>query len=301
MSIEAETMAGSQSDGTTAGERADDGAGARAQAAAPATVASGIAGDFDAWLALNLAEAAPEGAIAPFPPEELMHNTTGLTATRDFASHGVDFLRALQALSPVPLASYRSLLDFGVGVGRLARMFHGFSGRYVGMDVDARHLAWVGQNLAHVEPVLSVPRQPLPAADGSFDAVVSISVFSHLSERDHLFYLSELHRVSAPGALLFLSIHGDRAFARACDETPIFEMLAIPEPELAAARPSMGGGHGYVFIRQDGHLTSAAYDYGITFVSAAYVRAHWSRWFDVVKVGAGALHDFQDVVVLRAR
>lgn len=301
MSIEAETMAGSQSDGTTAGDRADDGAGARAHAGAPGSVAPGIAGDFDAWLALNRAEDAPEGAIAPFPPEELMHNTTGLTAPRDFASHGVDFLRALQGLSPVPLAGFRSVLDFGVGVGRLARMFHGFAGRYVGMDVDARHLDWVGQNLAHVEPVLSVPREPLPVADGSFDAVVSISVFSHLNEQDQLFYLHELRRVCAPGALLFLSIHGDRAFARARSEERIFEMLSIPEPELAAAQPVMEGGHGYVFIRQEGHLTSTAYEYGITFISAAYVQAEWSHFFDVVAIGSGALHDFQDVVVLRAR
>lgn len=63
----------------------------------------------------------------------------------------------------------------------------------------------------------------------------------------------------------------------------------------------MDGGRGYVFVRQDGHLTSADYEYGITFVSAAYVRAEWSRWFEVVTIGAGALHDFQDVVVLRAR
>lgn len=301
MSIEAETMAGSQSDGSTGGERAGNAAGARAQPVEPSGAASGIAGDFDAWLALNLAETAPEGAIAPFPPAELMNNTTGLTATRDFASHGVDFLRALQALSPVPLAGFRSLLDFGVGVGRLARMFLGFSGRYVGMDVDGRHLAWVGQNLAHVEPVLSVPRQPLPVADGSFDAVVSISVFSHLNEQDQLFYLDELRRVCAPGALLFLSIHGDRAFARARTEPRIFEMLSIPEPELAAAEPVMEGGHGYVFIRQEGHLTSAAYEYGITFISTAYVEAEWSHFFDVVAIGSGALHDFQDVVVLRAR
>lgn len=290
-------MAGTQGDGTTAGV----GDGARLQPCGPARAPFGIAGDFEAWLALNRAENSPEGAVAPFPPPELMHNTTGLTAPRDFASHGVDFMRALQALSPVPLAGFRSVLDFGVGVGRLARMFHGFSGRYVGMDVDARHLAWVGQNLAHVEPVLSVPRKPLPVADGSFDAVVSISVFSHLSEKDHLFYLSELRRVCAPGALLFLSIHGDRAFARACGEQHILEMLAIPGPQLDAARPVMEAGRGYVFVRQDGHLTSRNYDYGISFISADYVRAEWCRGFEVVAIGAGALHDFQDVVVLRAR
>ncbi|MFG1350021.1 class I SAM-dependent methyltransferase [Xanthobacter autotrophicus] len=270
----------------------------------PIPGSEGIAGDFEAWLAQNLlppdANAPPEG-IAPFPPADLMHNTTGLTAPRDFASHGVAFMRALNGLSPIALRHFRAVLDFGVGVGRVARLFHGFQGRYVGMDVDDRHIAWVDRNLAHVEAVRTKPRRRLPAPDRSFDAVISISVFSHLSEADHLFYLDELARVAAPGAVLFLSVHGERALHRAREEERIFAMLDIPADALQAAADSVDGGRGYAFIRQNGHLTSAAYDYGITFVSHDYVRTEWGKRFEVAAIGAGALHDFQDVVVLRAR
>ncbi|MFG1269466.1 class I SAM-dependent methyltransferase [Xanthobacter versatilis] len=267
-------------------------------------VREGIAGDFEAWLAQNLlppdASAPPEG-IAPFPPAELMHNTTGLTEPRDFASHGVHFMRALNALSPTALPNFRSVLDFGVGVGRVARLFHGFRGRYVGMDVDDRHIAWVDSNLTHVQAVKTRPRRRLPAIDRSFDAVISISVFSHLSEADHLFYLDELARVAAPGAVLFLSVHGEQALRRAQAEERVFAMLDIPADALDAAAETLHGGRGYAFIRQNGHLTSAAYDYGITFVSQDYVHSEWGRRFEVAAIGAGALHDFQDVVVLRAR
>lgn len=265
---------------------------------------AGIAGDFDRWLERNLMRegtALEPGEIAPFPPPELMHNTTGLSEPRDFASHGVDFMRALDRVSPRPLRDFSSILDFGVGVGRLARLFHGFRGRYVGMDVDARHIQWVDSHLPHVEAVRTEPRAPLPVADDSFDAVVSISVFSHLSEPDHLFYLQELARVARPGAILLLSVHGARALERALSEDRIFDMLAVPRPALDEAAGVLGAGPGYAFILQDGHLTSAAYDYGITFMSEAHVRAVWSRWFEVVEVAAGALHDFQDVVVLKAR
>ncbi|MCL8382349.1 class I SAM-dependent methyltransferase [Xanthobacter aminoxidans] len=266
--------------------------------------ADGVDGDLNAWLERNLPRGgvwAPEGEIAPLPPAELMRVTSGLTDPAHFASHGVDFMRALSALSPVPLRDFRSILDFGVGVGRLARMFHGFRGRYVGMDVDPSNIAWVGSHLSHVEAVLTAPRMPLPAADDSFDAVVSISVFSHLSERDHLFYLGELARVARPGATLMLSIHGARALQRAIDEAPIFEMLAIPRQVVDATAVELCRGRGYSFIRQDCHLDSDAYDYGITFVSEAYVRREWAGRFDVVDVAIGALHDFQDVVVLKAR
>lgn len=264
----------------------------------------GIAGDFEAWLAQNLlppgATAAPEG-IAPFPPADLMHNTTGLTEPRDFASHGVHFMRALNALSPTALPDFRSVLDFGIGVGRVARLFHGFRGRYVGMDVDDRHIAWVDGNLAHVEAVKTRPRRRLPARDRNFDAVICVSVFSHLSEADHLFYLDELARVAAPGAVLFLSVHGERALQRARAEERVFAMLDIPADALDGVEETLHGGRGYAFIRQNGHLTSAAYDYGITFISQDYVHSEWAKRFEVATIGAGALHDFQDVVVLRAR
>lgn len=273
-----------------------------ASTAAPHQRGAGIAGDFEAWLRRNLAvDGGPDGEIAPFPPADLMHNTTGLTDPRDFASHGVDFMRALDAVSPMPLRDCRSILDFGVGVGRVARLFHGFSGRYVGVDVDARHIRWVGAHLPHVEAVLTAPRRPLPAAADSFDAVISVSVFSHLSEPDHLFYLDELARVAQPGAVLLLSVHGARALHRAATEDRIFQMLAIPRPALAAAAEDCACGTGYAFILQNGHLTSDAYDYGITFVSDAYIHAEWAKRFEVLGIACGALHDFQDVVVLKAR
>lgn len=263
----------------------------------------GVHGDLAAWLEANLLSgtASAAGGIAPFPPEELMYNTTGLRAPRDFASHGVDFMGALHDVSPRPLPECGAILDFGVGVGRLARLFHGFRGRYVGMDVDPRHVAWVQENLGHVEAVLTTPRARLPAGGGTFDAVVSISVFSHLSEPDHLFYLKELARVTQPGAVLLLSVHGERALARALEEDHIFEMLAVPRPALEQAGGEMTGENGYAFILQSGHLTSAAYQYGIAFVCESYIRREWGRWFEVVEVAAGALHDFQDIVVLRAR
>lgn len=266
--------------------------------------ASGINGDLETWLSRNLPRDgvwARDGEIAPRPPVELMYPTTGLTDPAHFASHGVDFMRALSALSPVALRDYKAVLDFGVGVGRVARLFHGFRGRYVGVDVDAANIAWLKGHLKHVEAVLTAPRERLPLADRSFDAVISISVFSHLSEPDQLFYLDELARVTMPGAILMLSIHGNRALERALAEPAIFDMLCIPRDRLEAIKADFVRGNGYAFIRQDGHLTSETYDYGMTFISATHIEAEWTKRFELLEIGTGSLHDFQDVVVLKAR
>lgn len=265
----------------------------------------GVEGALDSWLAYNESalhiDPAERSHIAPFPPLALMNATSGLSRTEDFGRHGVDIMRALAAANPAPLTSYRAWLDFGVGAGRVARLFKGYRGVYVGVDVDPHMVEWVRGNLPWVKALQTVPRQPLPCADQRFDAVVSISVFTHMNEDDHRFYLDELRRVTRPGATLMLTLHGERAIQRACAEPNILALLCIPADALQAASKALTEGEGFHFTRQAGHLTSAHYDYGVTFVNRRWIDAVWTEWFDIEAVVPGAIHDFQDIVVARRR
>lgn len=267
-------------------------------------IRKGISGDIEDWMVFNRHAAFESeenlALVAPFPPPELMRNTTGLIDPADFAAHGCDILKALSLASPRRLSDYEDIFDFGVGVGRVARMFKGFRGGYVGVDIDARHVGWVSSSLDHVSAVTTAPRQPLPFEGDRFDCVISISVFSHMNEADQCFYLSELARISRPDAKLLLTIHGERALQRAENEPGIFAMLDVPRAAIDETRAAFRS-RGFNFIRQDGHLTSDAYEYGITFISEAYVRDQWSHYFTVEAVRSGAIHDFQDIVVLEAR
>jgi len=104
--------------------------------------------------------------VAPFPPAALMHRTANTDNDQRFAAVGVAILRALAAASRKPLSEYRDLLDFGVGAGRLARMFKGFQGRYAGADIDADNVAWIAGNLPWLQAVklrkASAVRSPMP-------------------------------------------------------------------------------------------------------------------------------------------
>lgn len=264
----------------------------------------GINGDLDAWIDFNRKEAfdTPNGLdnVAPFPPKELIENTSGLTRQDHFASHGCDILQALSLASPKPLASFSDILDFGVGVGRLARLFKGFRGKYTGVDIDARHVAWVAENLDHVNAIVTTPRKPFPFAGKRFDCVISISVFTHMNENDQFFYLKELASITRPGAILMLTVHGERALHRAENEPDIFKMLAIPARSVKTTR-QLFANEGFSFILQNGHLTTSEYEYGITFTPETYIRRTWNQYFDVLQVASGAIHDFQDIVVLQAR
>ena len=254
--------------------------------------------------------------VSPFPPRDLMQNVSGLVSDRDFASHGADFFIALSEASPKPLSEYRSILDFGCGCGRLSRFFKGHSGRVCGCDIDHRHVDWIGQSLNFVDAKLSSVHPPIPYRDDEFEAVISISIFTHLNERSQDEFLAELTRVTAPDGYLFLTVHGERALQRARSEPTIRSMIDVPDDAFAKAQADFAAGqHG--FILQHGHLTTTeqtpadrngkeklvddGFEYGITFVPEKYVRDHWSRWFDIVDYRTGALHDFQDLVVLRPR
>jgi SAM-dependent methyltransferase len=160
------------------------------------------------------------------------------------------------------------------------------------IDWVKRHLPWVD---AHwIEPL-----RRLPFPDGTFDAVVSVSVFTHMNERAHLFYLDELRRVTIPGGRLLLTVCGARVIERAEQEPWVFQMLSMPGEELAKVREEFNRGNGFRFVRQQGHLTSEAYEYGTAFISTAYIAQRWSHYFEIERVVSGAIHDFQDIVVLR--
>lgn len=258
----------------------------------------------EAWAEFNRTEVfeRPElrTHVAPFPPRDLMQNVSGLTSERDFASHGADFWIALSQASAKPLSSYASVLDLGCGCGRLARMFRGHPGEIHGCDIDARHVAWIRQSLDYMQVELTKPDAPLPYGDGRFELIISISVFTHLNEASQDVLLAELARVASRRGTLLLTIHGERALERAQRERAIFEMISVdPRAFERAAEQFERGRH--AFILQNGHLTNADFDYGITFIPKAYVLEHWSRWFTLKRHVSGALHDFQDVLVLEPR
>jgi SAM-dependent methyltransferase len=279
------------------------------------------------WMALNrtgiFEDASLRRYVSPFPPLELIGITSGLKSETGFAAHGVDIYTALSLASPKPLTEYRQILDFGCGCGRLARLFKGHPHQVFGCDIDPRHVKWVSENLDFMAVKLSSVTPPIPFGDNEMDAVISISIFTHLTERSQDDFLAELFRVTRPGGILFLTVHGAQALRRACCEQPIRDMLDMDEARFEKAQEAFSQDE-HAFVLQFGHLTTtpekasytpgailrnirrrflkknadAPFEYGITFHSEMYIREHWSKWFNILDYRHGAIHQFQDIVVL---
>jgi len=102
-------------------------------------------------------------------------------------------------------------LDFGCGVGRFLFAMHEVAGpgqQLHGCDIDARCADWCRANIDFATVIHSTLEPPLPYADGEFDFVYALSVFTHLSLELQFAWAWEIARILKPGGVLFVSTHG---------------------------------------------------------------------------------------------
>lgn len=117
---------------------------------------------------------------------------------------------------------YESVFDFGCGCGRVARQLilqNPRPSRYVGIDVHPELIAWCRENLSPSAPgfdfyhhdvfdklVNADENKPdvlaLPADDESVTFFESLSIFTHIVERQLAFYLREAARVLCPDGVM---------------------------------------------------------------------------------------------------
>lgn len=187
------------------------------------------------------------------------------------------------------LASFSSILDWGCGCGRLTRHLITATGSTVtGADIDADNIQWCRDNLKSANFEHLALRPPMPFADEQFDLVIGISVLTHLAEEDQFLWLSELQRITKPGALLLLSIRGSAQMS-----------LYKQPPELYVALQRKGFLDSGLNTQLEGVLDDGEF-YRDVNQSRDYIFAKWDKYFDVLEV-VDALASNQDLVVLRRR
>jgi SAM-dependent methyltransferase len=204
-----------------------------------------------------------------------------------------DLERALAAVDRT-LESFREVLDFGCGCGRMSRWLLERGVRLTGVDIDAPMIDWCRAHLPEGTFEVDPPLPPTPFADGTFDLVVNHSVFTHLDERYQDQWLAELARISRPDAILVLSFSGEGPFSKLEDITKAVE------PGVAAERRAEFDTHGMLFVTDDTDHGFPDF-YHAAFHKPWYVTEHWGRWFEVLAHLPRNNLDFQDAVVVRPR
>lgn len=147
--------------------------------------------------------------LLPFPPLE-MRELVGPTELKAF-----DNPERAPVYPWLPLELYESVFDFGCGCGRVARQMilqRPAPKVYVGIDLHAGMIRWCQNNLQPIAPqfqflhhdVHNVRFNPgaekpsmagFPGANGQFTLVNALSVFTHLTQEQAVYYLRECARI----------------------------------------------------------------------------------------------------------
>ena len=209
---------------------------------------------------------------APMPPVELILRVGTMPGSRDpseaYIADGRRLRRIIEELLPDDW-SFRGkrVLDFGCGAGRTLRQFlpEAENGEFWGCDIDADSIDWLR---SHLCPPLHCFRNdlrpPLSIDSGYFDLVWAMSVFTHIGYGWSQ-WLAEMHRILAPDGLLVTSYLGAGVFKASTGEDYVEERIGMhvrlaPLERIDDVRPA------------------------VVFHSEWWLREHWGRAFDILKV-----------------
>lgn len=149
----------------------------------------------------------------PLPPGELIYLVAGSESPRWFLDSGLSAsqaIRGLLAKHDLKIDQFKSILDFGCGVGRIMRHWHSTAGpAWHGTDYNSDLVDWCKDHLKFSQFNVNTLTGQLPYADNSFDFIYAFSVFTHLSEQLQFFWINELSRVLQPGGYIYFTTHGE--------------------------------------------------------------------------------------------
>lgn len=230
------------------------------------------------------------GQHSNLPPPVLRHRVHGALDPQSYENAGrVLALRIVETFREYGFGSSPAkVLDFACGPGRIAAEVKKLEPTWqlLASDVDQSAIAWALANLKGVaEFSVNESRPPTRFPSDLFDAMYSVSLFTHLDEASQFLWLAELSRTIKPGGLAIATVHG----ANTLDSCGPDERNRIAREGFAFRVGRTG------WLKLDGLPNS----YQTTFHSRAYIERAWTRWFEIVSYREGGLEGHQDLIVLR--
>lgn len=251
----------------------------------------GALGDKE-WLATiegSLTKSTWNGIALPgFPSAQLQIATVGAANEQTLRQAGAFYLLVRDACRDHGrlLKHNSQVLDFGIGWGRIVRYFlrdvdpNGLHGVDVSEELmgEARNTGCPAA-LRKVEPLGA-----LPYPDNTFDVVYAYSVFTHLPEHTQDLWLAEIKRTLKLGGVFVATVESPRLIPQrlmidTADERqhPRERWIARnlkSNPAIAASLEASGFAY----------IGSPESTYGDTMMTEGYVREHWGRYFEVLRL-----------------
>ena len=232
---------------------------------------------------------AAQRRLAAIPPAPLRYRVWGDPDIRTFLWSGQccrkNILAALQKINR-ELNSFQHMLDFGCGCGRILMFINDDlnpSSRLLGTDIDREAIDWCSQSLSHNFQV-NTHHPPLDLPSNCYDLILAIAVFRHFNEEDQFLWLNELKRVSKPGGIVLISLHGWFCWKSFSPEevytlnTKGFLIKPLKDPYLRSIYPDWYQG---------------------SYHNKAYVMDRYASYFDILHYLPQGIENETDLIILR--
>lgn len=192
------------------------------------------------WYFFHHNSNAPDGL--PYPPPHLCFPVAASYSPVHFFSTGRTGAAAILSIlqkNGIEISSFKRILDFGCGCGRIARHWQNLEGVEVfGTDINPELIAWSRKNLTSGQFSTNGLESKLEYPDNNFDFVYAIAVFGHFREELQKHWINELRRVLKTNGLLLVTVKGKNRIGELTElEAARFKSgkFVVIEPECSGA------------------------------------------------------------------
>jgi SAM-dependent methyltransferase len=206
-------------------------------------------------------------------------------------------------------AACNNVLDFGCGWGRTIRFFLKDidPSRLWGIDTNNEMTTFCQRSFKWCNFRRNEPCPPTSFAEGMFDLVYAVSVFSHLSDDAHRKWLEEFSRILRPGGVLIATTWG-RDFITRCREARKqgdLTSVTVHLPTLFTNTEhwlSVYDHGGFCFDSSTEVYPGISDWLGEACIPRGYVLNHWTQRFGFIDyIEAGPLRDVfsQNIIIVK--
>ena len=180
------------------------------------------------------------------------------------------------------LFQFNSVLDFGCGDGRLTKHLFELipNATIYGCDVGSREVSQCKQNFTEGNFFVNKAKPPLNLQNYKFDFIFSYSIFTHLSEKNHIAWLRELAQFLTDGGVMLHTTHGYECLKRlrAFDPKSLDKYNLNKDLDMLMNEKNL-----YHFTVPDeiGRIRSddpEKPEYGLSIISKDYVMNNWEKY-----------------------
>lgn len=219
---------------------------------------------------------------SPVPPSRLIFMVAGHYDAELFyrqGKEGIECFEDILGKQNLSLGSFKTILDFGCGCGRLLTHLKAFTGPEIyGVDYNPTLVSWSKKAFPLANISRNMPNSKLNYEDGMFDFVYAVSVFTHLPKNLQEFWIDEMYRIVKPKGYLLITLHGNHCISKLnIEQKKMFYSGDLVVVDSAFAGTNVCG----------------------SYHPETYVQKWLQNRFDIVGFVSGGMNAYQDVYLLK--